>query len=132
MAFWDDIGAKLNRKPKNVYKHWISVIKPVLTRHIAGVLDVDFKPILIDYMVENGLKFVQDVDWKTLTKLPQFRGTTTTYLQRVHRKVAVGASKKYNLTWDQVPAEVVQKYLREREPRSKKKKTIEREKQVVE
>ena len=35
---------------------------------------MDFKPILVDYMVENGLKFAQDVDWKTLTKLPQFRG----------------------------------------------------------
>ena len=35
-AFWDDIGAKLNRKPKIVYNHWIYVIQPVLTRHIAG------------------------------------------------------------------------------------------------
>ena len=35
---------------------------------------MDFKPILIDYMVENGLKFAQDVDWKALIKLPQFRG----------------------------------------------------------
>ena len=35
---------------------------------------MDFKPILIDYMVENGLKFAQDVDWKALTKLPEFRG----------------------------------------------------------
>ena len=35
---------------------------------------MDFKPILIDYMVENGLKFAQDVDWKALTELPEFRG----------------------------------------------------------
>merc|ERR1739844_453739 len=79
MAFWDDIGAKLNRKPLNVYKRWVNVIQPVLTRHIAGVLDVDFKPILIDYMVENGLKFAQDVDWKALTKLPEFRGLNITF-----------------------------------------------------
>ena len=35
-SFWDDIGAKLNRKPINVYNHWRYVIQPVLTRHIAG------------------------------------------------------------------------------------------------
>ena len=40
---------------------------------------MDFKPILIDYMVENGLKFAQDVDWKALTKLPQFRGLNITF-----------------------------------------------------
>ena len=50
-----------------------------LIRQFAGVLDVDFKPILIDYMVENGLKFAQDVDWKALTKLPQFRGLNITF-----------------------------------------------------
>ena len=36
LAFWDDIGAKLNRKPMNVYDHWRRVIKPVLTRHNEG------------------------------------------------------------------------------------------------
>ena len=40
---------------------------------------MDFKPILIDYMVENGLKFAQDVDWKALTKLPEFRGVNITF-----------------------------------------------------
>ena len=112
---------------------------------------MDFKPILIDYMVENGLKFAQDVDWKALTKLPQFRGlnitfyyvspiilifsylgTTTTYLQRAHDHAAVKASKKYNLTRDQVTAEVLQKYLRERKYQSKGKNIIEREEQIVE
>ena len=41
---------------------------------------MDFKPFLIDYMVENGLKFVQDVDWKALTKLPKFRGLIITFI----------------------------------------------------
>ena len=112
---------------------------------------MDFKPILIDYMVENDLKFAQDVDWKALTKLPQFRGlnitfyyvspiilifsflgTTSTYLQRAHDSAAKKASEKYNLTRDQVPAEVLQKYLRERKYQSKQKNIIEREEQIVE
>ena len=48
---------------------------------------MDFKPILIDYMVENGLKFAQDVDWKALTKLPEFRGLNITfyYVLCVHK-----------------------------------------------
>ena len=112
---------------------------------------MDFGPILIDYMVKNGLKFAQDVDWKALTKLPEFRGlnisfyyvstiilifsflgTTTTYLQLVHNGLIGNASKKYNLTWDQVTAEVLQKYLRERKYQSKGKNIIEREEQIVE
>ena len=42
------------------------------------------------------------------------------------------ASRKYNLTWDQVTAEVLQKYLRERKYQAKKKNIIEREEQIVE
>ena len=40
---------------------------------------MEFKPILIDYMVENGLKFAQDVDWKAVSKLPKFRGLNISY-----------------------------------------------------
>ena len=59
-------------------------------------------------------------------------GTTTAYLQQAHHHAADGASEKYNLTWDQVTAEVIQKYLREIETRSKQKNVIEREEQIVE
>ena len=50
----------------------------------------------------------------------------------MHNIAAKKASEKYNLTWDQVTAEVLQKYLREREPRSKRKDVIERDEQIVE
>ena len=59
-------------------------------------------------------------------------GTTTHYLQRVHDSAAVKASEKYDLTRDQVTAEVLQKYLREREYRAKFKNIIKREEQIVE
>lgn len=58
-------------------------------------------------------------------------GTTTTYLQQAHHHAADGASEKYNLTWDQVTAEVIQKYLRERRSYSKRKNIIKRENQIV-
>ena len=50
----------------------------------------------------------------------------------MHPKAATGASLKYNLTWDQVTAEVLQKYLREREYQSRRKNIIERDEQIVE
>ena len=59
-------------------------------------------------------------------------GTTTNYLQLVHRNAASKASRKYELTWDQVTAEVCQKYLRERKILAKGKNVIEREEQIVE
>ena len=50
----------------------------------------------------------------------------------VHYNLAQNASKKYNLTRDQVTAEVLQKYLRETKIRSRGKNYIEREEQIVE
>ena len=58
-------------------------------------------------------------------------GTTTHYLHWVHNSLVGKASRKYNLTTDQVTAEVLQKYLKERKSYSKKK-MIEREEQIVE
>ena len=43
-----------------------------------------------------------------------------------------GATRKYNLTRDQVTAEVIQKYLRERNYQAKRKNVIEREEKIVE
>ena len=59
-------------------------------------------------------------------------GTTNYYLNKVHRNTAMMASKKYELTRDQVTAEVLQKYLRERKIQAKGKNVIEREEQIVE
>ena len=50
----------------------------------------------------------------------------------MHDNPAREAAKKYNLRTDQVTAEVLQKYLREREYRAKFKNIIEKEEQIVE
>ena len=50
----------------------------------------------------------------------------------MHNHAAVKASEKYNLTRDQVTAEVVQNNLRERKILAKGKNVIEREEQIVE
>ena len=50
----------------------------------------------------------------------------------MHNMEAQKASRKYNLTRDQVTAEVCQKYLRERKIQAKYKKIIEKEEKIVE
>ena len=34
---------------------------------LPGTLDVDYKERIINYMVDNGLKFKLDVDWNEVT-----------------------------------------------------------------
>ena len=50
----------------------------------------------------------------------------------MHNSAASHASEKYNLTSDQVTADVLQKYLRERNYQAKRKNIIEREEQILE
>ena len=50
----------------------------------------------------------------------------------MHGSAAQRASEKYELSQDQVNAEVLQKYLRERKILAKGKNVIEREEQIVE
>ena len=50
----------------------------------------------------------------------------------MHNSLVGKASEKYNQSWDQVTAEVLQKYLRERKIQAKGKNVIEREEQIVE
>ena len=50
----------------------------------------------------------------------------------MHHHAVDPASLKYNLTRDQVTAEVLRKYLRERKYQAKGKNIIERNEQIVE
>ena len=84
------LGTKLDRKPHHVYAHWKRVIEPVLTRHQAGTLDVDFKDRIVRYMVSNGLKYAWDVYWGEVANLPQFRGTTGFFLEREYNGMLAG------------------------------------------
>ena len=88
-----ELGTKLNRKPLTVYAHWKSVIEPVLTRHKAGTLNVDHKDRIVRYMVSNGLKYPQDVNWGEVANLPQFRGTTGPFLHKQYASLAIGTKQ---------------------------------------
>ena len=52
---WKELGDELNKRPQNIYCHWREYIHPTLVRYEAGVLFVDFKETLINYMVDNNI-----------------------------------------------------------------------------
>lgn len=56
-TIWREVGAKLGRAPDYVANHWREVIRPLLVRHQAGTLDMDYFPPLIHYMLDQKLQF---------------------------------------------------------------------------
>ena len=77
---WKQLGDDLNRRPCNIYYHWKLYIHPTLVRYESGVLDVDFKEPLINYLVDNNIVYAQEADWDEIVKNPMFYGTTSFYL----------------------------------------------------
>ena len=65
---WVKLGEQLDRRPENVYKHWLQYIHPHLTRYIAGVHEDDIRDKLVDYCVKNGIRFRQDADWESVCR----------------------------------------------------------------
>ena len=85
---WDEeLAAEMNRKPLHIGNHWNRVLHPLLTRHKAGVLEVDFRPRLVKHCADNGIRYRQEADWAAIASLPQFRGTTAPWLTYTYGRV---------------------------------------------
>merc|ERR1712129_670274 len=113
---WRMIGGKLERYSVNVYGHWNSVLKPMLLRHHAGTAHVDIREALVNYLVEKNMKYAQDVDWEEVAKLPEFVGTTPTYLQITYCSMQWNTGRKYKrMSKVELTTEAVQSYMEERE-----------------
>ena len=80
----EELAAEMNRKPSNIAQHWNLVLHPLLTRHEAGVLEVDFRPRLVKHCADNGIRYAQEADWAAIASLPQFRGTTASWLAHTY------------------------------------------------
>lgn len=89
------IGEKLQRNERSVFNHWRRVLEPTLMMHEAGSLGKDFREDILNHLLEQGVNYNQEVNWEELTKLPQFAGTTTTYLQMKYQSMVRGAVLKY-------------------------------------
>merc|ERR1711992_228345 len=84
---FEELATIMNRTPSSLSKCWHRYLHPLLTRHEAGVLDVDFRLLLLKHCVENNIEYAQDGNWEEIAKLQQFHGTTPAYLARIYRDV---------------------------------------------
>jgi len=109
---WEKIAKKLQRSPVSVFGHWRNGLEPKLKRYHAGTLHKDMKVVLINHMVEHGMEYAQDVDWKKLFKLDKFAGTTSAFLSRDYQNLKhLTAKKNPDLSSEQITADVIQRYL---------------------
>ena len=116
---FQQLGEKLNKRPFNVYCHCKNFILPNLKKYEAGVLDVDFKKLLIDYCVDNNIKYAQEANWQEIVKNPRFKGTTASdlsYLYKTLRGATITKLRKAipDIGDHEVTSETMQKYLQEK------------------
>merc|ERR1712147_77572 len=107
---WDKLGAKLNRRPVYLFKHWERVIRPQILLYQNGVDHVDFRPILVDYFIEKGILFRKETNcnWSEIAKDKRFKGTTPFYLAKIYGDL-VAKVKETNpgIEDDDITSEVV-------------------------
>ena len=79
-----------------------------------GVDLVDFRPILIDYFIEQGILFRNETNcnWNEIVKDKRFKGTTPKYLNRIYTDL-VSKVKRTNpgIKDDDITSEVLRGYL---------------------
>ena len=120
---WDKLGTKLNRRPYNLFKHWERVIRPQLLMYQHGVYDVDFRPILIDYFIENGILFRNETNcnWSEIVKDKRFKGTTPEYLIKIYADLVTKVKRSNpGIEDDDITSEVLREYLVKRSQKHRK------------
>ena len=131
---FEELAPIMNRPPKILSQRWHTTLHPLLTRHEAGVLDVDFRPLLLRHCVENNIEYTQDGNWEEIAKLPQFHGTTPAYLANIYRRVRANykwaTEKMTNQTIAQVDitSDVLLEYL---ETRGKEQRISEEHENII-
>jgi len=110
---WENLSKKLNRTPLSIYHHWEGVIRPSILMFENGMENVDFRPILIDYFVENGIKFRSEIKWSEIMKDERFSGVTTAkFLQtKYHHLVKNFKRANPGIKDHEVTSEALQSYL---------------------
>ena len=116
VVWGEELAAEMNRKPLYIAKHWKHVLFPLLTRHEAGVLEVDYRLRLVKHRADNGIRYAQEADWAAIASLPQFRGTTAAWLTQTYGAVRSNykqfEKKRGNKVRDaEVTSEVLLDYL---------------------
>ena len=125
------LGLQLSRKPTIVYRHWLSVIQPLLTRYSGpgDCLEVDYKSVLINYMARNDLQYGQDVRWSDLVTRSEFEGETTPTII-VIIMTSLFSSRNHSHVYPKtlLTLIILLSWLEDRKPRKKEKGMRERRK----
>jgi len=126
------IGKKLQRSHKTIYHRWNVKLKPLLKKYHAGNLHADMKDDLINHMVANGMNHAQDVNWKELTLLPEFSGSTERYLQHIHGQCQYKTKQFFkDMNPEELTSVHILKYLNTRITRKSRKSRIEYDEQLI-
>ena len=137
VVWGEELAAEMNRTPHHIANHWNRVLYPLLTRHEAGVLEVDFNMRTVKHCADNGIRYAQEADWAAIASLPQFRGTTSTWLAQTYG--AVRSNYKYSekergnkVENAEVTSEVLLDFLLTRKSYSKRNTESKRENDIIE
>jgi hypothetical protein len=68
MSVIHDSAKVLGWKPKSIVQKWMKRIKPLLLSYHSGSLHTDVKPQFYDYLINNKIVFMQEIDWKDVEK----------------------------------------------------------------
>merc|ERR1711994_500403 len=103
---FEELATITNRPPHSLSKCWHCTLHPLLTRHEARVLAVDFRLVLLRHCVENNIEYAQDGNWGEIAKLPQFHGTTPAYLSMIYATVRSNYKHQTEMMTNQTIAHV--------------------------
>ena len=127
------LGEKFSKEPAAVVKFWTNNIEHVLTRDLAGKMDVDFADRVIRYMIKKRLSYSKDVDWIKLAGKKKFRGSTAAFLRVCYGDLRKGAwrNKYPHLEKKELTAEQVFSWHQNKTKRAKRFKVAQREEALV-
>ena len=112
---WHKLASKLKRRPLKLYHHWEGVIKPQILMYQNGVDHLDFRRILVDYFIEEGLLFRNEKNWSEIVNDKRFKGTTPNYLMRIYADLVGTVKKTYpGIEDDDITSEVLREHLDKR------------------
>ena len=130
---WEKISTLLDKPWMTVYNTWRYNIHPTLRRHLAGTLEVDVRPALIQKVREGGWTYSKEVEFFWLASLEEFRGHTSSSLDLLYQGMLQAAAKKEGIrTGSQVTIGQVEKWWNSSKMGGKTEPKRAREQQIIE
>ena len=130
---WDRPSNILNWRKKNTYETFRSRIHPLLRRYIAGTLEVDVRPLLLETLKREGWVRSPEIDFDWMARQEGFQGHTACSLERLFHGMKKCTTKAFGLssTLD-VTLKHLEDYWASSSRREKNSRELERERVIIE